>query len=161
MFNLEFSRGISLDTWELCPLASLQKRMYVFHNITIPSQDIAVQVKTFCKRSINRTMWTILFRLGYTFILIETLFSRWGYQHAPIGIPLNDNDTFGSTFPHIPACKEDTGQHYFQFWLRNILRKTHIHWQLYPHVRLAVRCVQHLLRASFKCGYQGRVLFEC
>ena len=36
----------------------------------------------------------ILSWLGDTYILIETLFSQWGYQYTPIGKPLGDNDTF-------------------------------------------------------------------
>ena len=39
-------------------------------------------------------MSTILSPLGDTLILIETLFSQWGYQYDPIGKPFGDNDTF-------------------------------------------------------------------
>ena len=39
------------------------------------------------------SMSTILSRLGYAFIPIETLFSQWGYQNALIGEPLGTGDS--------------------------------------------------------------------
>ena len=46
------------------------------------------------------SIWTILSLLWYTFILIETLFSQWGYQYTLIEMPLCDNNTFCVTLAH-------------------------------------------------------------
>ena len=41
----------------------------------------------------------VLYQLGDTVILIETLFSQWGYQNDPNWKPLGDNNTFCCAIP--------------------------------------------------------------